>query len=234
MSSRPVKHPPVCSCRQRRLQTTLRRSRTVPAEGAAPSQIRPNGSPVDSEAAAERRTVAQNVPLRRPQTPRTDHGRTPVIRGIFSCSEVHRFLNRGEGGLVWSPPSHRYPCFCCPVIVPFRSHEWDRLVSGWASNYHPDIGAGSIQGIRLVTAKVRDPSGSHFEVTTPQVRLRRPSQPSRARAFVSSHRPPLRQSLYHALYLERAKEGERRSTRRARPPTPPAGRHAACRSSVEW
>ena len=145
---------------------TLRRSRTVPAEGAAPSQIRPSGSPVDIEAAAARRTVAQNVPLRRRQAPRTDHGRTPVIRGIFCCSEVHRFLNRGEGGLVWCPPSLRYPCFCCPVIVPFRSHEWDRLVSGWASNYHPDIGAGSIQGIRLVTAKVWDPSGSHFEVTT--------------------------------------------------------------------
>ena len=79
MSSRPVNHPPVCSCRQRRLQTTLRRSRTVPAEGAAASQIWPNGSHVDIEAAAERRTVAQNVPLRRPKL----QGQTMAERRLY-------------------------------------------------------------------------------------------------------------------------------------------------------
>jgi hypothetical protein len=70
------------------------------------------------------------------------------------------------------------------VIVPVRFHEWDRLVSG--VHLQPQAGhwAGSSRGTWLIMAQIWDPMANHFRGECPRAQLRRPSQPSRTRAFV--------------------------------------------------
>jgi hypothetical protein len=46
--------------------------------------------------------------------------------------------------------SSSFLCLRCPVvIVPFRSHEWDRLVSGVGFSHNPDIGPVLVKGIGM-------------------------------------------------------------------------------------
>jgi hypothetical protein len=68
---------------------------------------------------------------------------------------------QGEGGLVLEST---LPSF--PVIFPFRSHEWDRLVSGVAHATARGIGPVLVKGPVLVTGQCLDPSGNQFDVIT--------------------------------------------------------------------
>ena len=85
----------------------------------------------------------------------------PQRRLAYFAAPRFVISNKGEGGPVWSPPSHRSLCFVTPS--PSRS----AFTSGTASSQggvpttNPDIGAGSNQGTREVRVKVWDPSSSH-------------------------------------------------------------------------